>query len=324
MNKYLGLFATGVVCASLSFSAFAEGDVIDSIASNENVAIDLVSVNGDLSSEYSWTLRIENKMDQEIAFSTYKTAINNLIVSASCYENIPAGETVEATVTWPVDLLKEYGMTDITKVSFECDAYEKETYGNIIDANEYAYYPNGEEAFVKFERTPADSDITIIDNDMASVIIEKTGASENGWDLYSVNMYINNKSDHELYFRLEEPKMGGAECDPYWSEVLGGSTSKYTAISYSDYTLSSNGVESLGDITGTIVITDWTDYAEVASADINIAVDGTVTASAGSTELGGGDEPIYTEPVEPYAVDPVSNVKESGAEGKTWADIFAK
>ena len=139
--------------------------------------------------------------------------------------------------------LKECGITSVTELAFDAKLYYDAGLWHWRDlVNEtFCVYPLGKEAVQKQERKPQDTDSVIFDTDDYKMVI--TGFSRNSsggtaWGIvyeYIIHVYVENKTDRQLQFVVNEAKINGEEYKAYYnrSSVCAGKN-RYMELSWED------------------------------------------------------------------------------------------
>lgn len=94
---------------------------------------------------------------------------------------------------------------------------------------------------------------------------------DNLWG-YTLNVYLENKTDLELMFSLDEVSVNGYMCDPFWATTVSGGKKANDGISFSESDFEKNGITDVTDITFTLNVYDSNDW----SADYMISESFTV------------------------------------------------
>lgn len=331
MKKNRLLFALAVFSA-LSCTASADGNAIETIISDDNIVVEFAEEK-QTDEGYVWTINVENKMEQEILFSLSPSYLNSLCVAPyESYLRLSPKESGSIDVLWQQETLDLYQVGDITSVSCVMSAFNTETYESCFE-NAYTYYPDGEENAVPYSYTPDDNDIVLVDNDQYSVICTET--EKDSWGEAVSHILFQNKSDVPLYFSGDGFTLNGSTVmdSQYLNCVLEGGLSQYQDLSWADYFFTDTGLtfDDVASCSFNLEITDWSTYSSLATESCML------TFKEGSDIPTSPTEPSETEAASeaesetealsekiPVEVNPVENVKNSGAEGKTWADFFGK
>ena len=106
--------------------------------------------------------------------------------------------------------------------------------------------------------TAAFESIVLVDNE--DITFSITGIEEDGLMGYTLKVFLENKTDKELMFTLEDTSVNGFMCDPFWAETVVAGKKSNTTISWFDSDFQENGIESVEDITFTLRVYDNDDW----------------------------------------------------------------
>lgn len=108
--------------------------------------------------------------------------------------------------------------------------------------------------------TPAEAfqEIVLVDND--SVTFKITAVETDNFWGYTLKVFLENKTDKELMFALDNVSVNGYMCDPLWASTVDTGKKANEKISFSEDDFSSNGIETVTDITFTLRVYDSNDW----------------------------------------------------------------
>lgn len=105
---------------------------------------------------------------------------------------------------------------------------------------------------------PAFAEITLVDNDTCTVIIK--GVDEENLFGYTLNVFLENKTDKELMFSLDEVSVNGFMCDPFWASTVSAGKKANQQITFMESDFETNGIEEVSEITFTLKVYDNGDW----------------------------------------------------------------
>ncbi len=319
MKKCIGLFASILTFATFSLTAFAEGDIVQTLASDDNIVVELVSIEGDTASGYTWNLHVENKTDKDINTVIEGAIVNGLALDPHWIEQVPAGESSDSQVIWTPGTFQEVDMTgDITEVRFVLRAYDLTEYNTFLQ-EDLCVRPDGDDV-VYYERTPLDTDQVIFSTDDYEMCL--IDFEVNDWEEFQINAYLVNNTDKTLLFQGENWKINGTtDCDPFWAAVLLPHSSAYNQIAWTHWSLQDTGITAFESIDCDLNVMDFDTWDTLDKTALSLTLSDPVPVSGGDIIPSSGDQPA-PQPRKNLVIDSVQNVKESGAEGKTWRGLF--
>ena len=105
------------------------------------------------------------------------------------------------------------------------------------------------------------SPITLVENDDISVII--TGVEDDPIWGYTLHVYLENNTDKELLFSLDEVSVNRFMCDPFWAETVSAGMKCNSSIRWFESTLLENSITDIKEISFVLRVYDAKDfYAE--------------------------------------------------------------
>lgn len=224
--------------------SFEEITVVD----NEYCTIKVTGIDADNMWGYTLKVFLENKStDKTFMYSVMSAAVNGVDVDPMFASEVAAGKKSNEEIVFMSDDLKIAGIDDYTDIELNFRVYDT----NNWDADDIAQasvhvYPYGEENAVKFERVGQPGDIILVDNEYATVIVTDC-EWDNIWG-YSVNMYIDNKSDTSLMVTVDEVSINGYMVDPFYADSISAGNCAFSAISWFEDSLTENGITEIENI----------------------------------------------------------------------------
>ena len=108
------------------------------------------------------------------------------------------------------------------------------------------------------ETTAPAVEVVLVDDENCTVIVK--GYDENALLGYGVNVYLENKTDKELMFSIDEVSVNGFMCDPFWAKTVSAGKKANEQITFFDSDFESNGIETVEEITFTLKVYDSNDW----------------------------------------------------------------
>ena len=105
---------------------------------------------------------------------------------------------------------------------------------------------------------PAAKENVLADTD--DVTVKITSVDENGMLGYTLNVYLENNTDLELMFTVENVSVNGFMVDPMWADTVDAGKKANETISFLKSDFEKNGIEAVEEITLTLRIYDNNDW----------------------------------------------------------------
>ena len=96
--------------------------------------------------------------------------------------------------------------------------------------------------------------------DTQNVQVKITAAETNSFFGYSLKVYLENKTDKELIFTVDDVSVNGFMCDPFWAESVAAGKKSNTSISWFASDFEDNGIQEVEEITFTLRVYDSNDF----------------------------------------------------------------
>lgn len=205
----------------------------------------------------------ENKTpDKKLTFRMQYASVNGYMIEPYWIEDVTAGNKVNSRITFSAKTMKECGITSADDISFTLIVYDSDNfwYGDYFVNENHTIYPTGKtasEITIPERRTVADEK-TITDNEYCTFIILDTYNDEN-WG-YSINCYIENKSDKTIVASWDDVSVNGYMINPYWSTTIAPSKRCYSTISFFTDDFTVNNITDVENVDFKLRVYDSNDW----------------------------------------------------------------
>lgn len=105
---------------------------------------------------------------------------------------------------------------------------------------------------------PAFEERTLVENE--SVVMKLTGITEDPIWGYTLKVYLENRTDKNLMFSVEDAAVNGFMCDPFWAAEVRAGMKANEQISFSTGDFEANGIREVTDILFTLHVYDSDDW----------------------------------------------------------------
>lgn len=163
---------------------------------------------------------------------------------------------------------EEIYLNETTLERLGSDPSEIEMYFRIYDSNDWTenpiyedvvtIYPFGEDNISTYEREAASSDQVLVENDDVSVTIVEV-EEDSIWG-YTLVLYLENNTDKEVMYAVEDVSVNGYMVDPFWASSLKSGKTKYSELFWSNESLEENDIEEIEEVTMTLRVYDYEDW----------------------------------------------------------------
>ncbi len=212
----------------------------------------------------SLKIELENKSQEKTyMFTIEDLSINGVECSAFLAEDVAPTKKAISSVIITTDALEEAGIKEYTDIKIKFRVYDTNDWlSDDVALKSVHVYPLGEEKAVKYIREAKEGDIVIVDNEFVKAVI--TGYHNDILLGYGAKLYIENKTDGEAMFSVDESSVNGFMADPYFVHILAAGTCAFTDISWYSSTLEEIGItEPQEEITNIEFIFKAQDYSNL-------------------------------------------------------------
>lgn len=199
---------------------------------------------------WGYTLKayLENKTDLDLMFSLNSVSVNGFMCDPFWAAEVAPGMKANEDIHFSSDDFKRNGITEVTDISFTLNVYDSNDWtSDRLVSEEFTIYPMGADAVVPFSRTPVEGETVLFDSEQCTMIV--TGFDPDGTWGYTVNVYLENKTEDTLMFSADDVSVNGFMCDPFWAESVAPGKRSNTAISWMESDFADNGITQVESIT---------------------------------------------------------------------------
>ena len=137
-----------------------------------------------------------------------------------------------------------------------CGSAEDHTTGNANPSK-----PAGSSSSTQENTKPSDTskEQVLVEDD--NITVKFTGAEQDSLWGYTLKVYLENKTDKELMFSVDDVSVNGFMCDPFWASTVSAGKKANEKITFSEAAFAENGIEAVEEITFTLHVYDSNDLA---------------------------------------------------------------
>ena len=242
----------GLVDESITFEGMTAID-------NDECAIILEDIDPNDDRGYAIHAELQNKSaDKKLTFDIDNAYVNGVESNPYFAVDVAPGKKAKGTISF--DKTDAHGITDFSDIEIWFHVYDSEDWSEGTVAKEVVHvYPHGEESAAPYVRESKDTDRVLVDNDMISMIV--TDVSEDEWD-YTLQLYLQNKTDQDIVISEEDASVNGYMADPYFGYSLAAGKSAFTEMSWSKSVLEEQGIENVEEIEFTLKAYEEDNWSE--------------------------------------------------------------
>ena len=232
------------------------------IVENEYCAFKIVKAEVDRIWGFQLKVYCENKTaDKNLMFSVDDVSVNGYMTDPLWAEQVAPGKKSNDEITFSSTALNKIGLTTVDEIEFTLRIHNYDDWKEDDIVNDvFTVYPTGlsADAVTIPERRTTATEQVVLDNDSVLFVILDT-AEDSIWG-YTLNCYLENRTDKTLMFSWSDVSVNGFMVDPFWAEEVAPGKRCYDGISFSKSGFEQNGITKVEEIEYTLRIYDSSDW----------------------------------------------------------------
>lgn len=239
---------------------------------NENCVITITGIDPDNLWGYTLNATLENKSaDKTYMFSVSSAAINSVQCDPLFASEVAAGKKSNESISFSDSALSDNGITDFTDIELTFRVYDSNDWMAEDAALETIHiYPYGEDHAAAYVREAQPSDLILVDNEYASVIV--TGYDPDNFWGYAVNLFLVNKTDTTIMVSTENASVNGYMADPFYAQSVAAGKCAFSTMSWFDTELEKNAITAVEEIEFLLKVYDADDWMADAFANETVTL----------------------------------------------------
>lgn len=219
---------------------FEETTLVDD--DNTSFTINSISDSGDLSLKVS----MKNKSNLNLMYSIDDVSINGLVEDPFWAKEVTAGNKANSSIDFYSHVLKEDGIDEVTKITFTLNIYDNDDWmADRLVQEEFTIYPYGDDKAKEYVREAKDTDIVFVDNENVKIVLDSVYEDEYE---YTLKFYLENKTDKNLMYSINDAVVNGYMEDPFWACALGKNCKGYAKVCWYKSSLEEDGIDKIETI----------------------------------------------------------------------------
>ena len=229
------------------------------LVDDENCTFTITAIERDSDLGYTLKVQLENKTDKDLTFSFSNVSVNGYMCDPIWATTVTAGMKANENIRFSPESFARNGIETVTDLEFQLDVYDSNNWdAEHLISDVFTLYPLGEEAFTLYTREPQETDRILFDNENCTMIV--TGFDpESVWG-YTMEVYLENKTDKTLTFTTQDAAVNGFMCDPFWANTVAPGKASNTNITWFPSSLEEAGITEVENLTLPIRVYDANDW----------------------------------------------------------------
>ena len=228
------------------------------LVDNDSCTVKITGTETDKRGRYILKAFIENKtLDKKLMFSWNDVSVNGYMCDPFWAESVPAGSKSNVKISFSKSSLEEYSITNITEIAGIMKVSDYDDWAaDYIFNDTFIIYPLGEEA--NTEHDAGLSGTILVDNNLCKVSVVGYEIDNNRG--YKVKVYLENNTDFNLMYSVDDATVNGFTCDPFWASSVAPHKKASEEIRWSTRSFEENGITNVETISFTLKIRNNDDW----------------------------------------------------------------
>ena len=251
----------------------ADGTAVEierqNLINNDQCQVIITEIDTQNPSGFSIGVELVNKTDSAQMFSIKYATVDGLSIDPNWASEVGGGAVKESQIIFHKSDYAAYnlGFTDIQLVFAVNDSVETSTQ---ITQQAVLIYPYGAGTATAYTRAGSSNDVVLIDND--SIKVTYIGNSTDDVWGYSANVYIENKTNINLWVTGNNITVNGVALDPFWGTTVPANASAYSEICWTTAQLQGSGITEVTSIEMDLLATNYDDWEALQISSEHIAI----------------------------------------------------
>ena len=201
-----------------------------------------------------------NKSDRALMFAWDMVSVCGYMYDPMWAVEVAAGKTANSVIDLDTYALEQMDIKAVDEITFTLRIYDSENWMEAPMVQEvHTIYPTGLNAdtLVLPERIPRDGQTVIAEDENIRFVIENAGAQDSA---YTVNVYMENKTDKNLMYSWDLVSVDGIMVDPFWAVSVAAGKRACSEISFRRSDLEENGITDISAIEFRLIVSDYDNW----------------------------------------------------------------
>lgn len=234
---------------------FEEMTVVD----NDQCTIKITGLKPNNLFGYALKVSLENKSaEKTYMFSVNGASVNDVEITPIYAEEVAPGKKANGEINLLDSSLPEGGIGDYTDIEISFRVYDSNDWLADEVAEETVHvYPYGQDKAATFVRQAQPTDNVVIDNENVTVTV--LGFVDDDMWGYTVDFFLQNKTDKEVMFSAREASVNGYMVNPIYAVTVSGGNCAFNSMSFSETEFEENGITEVEVIEFILKAYDYND-----------------------------------------------------------------
>ena len=202
-----------------------------------------------------------NKTDRALIFSWDMVSVCGYMYDPLWSVEVAAGKSANSTVDLDTYALENMGISSVDEITFTLRIFDSENWMEAPIAEDvFTIYPTGltADTLVLFPRPETAGQCVVAEDENIRFVIEAVEESAVG---YTLQVYMQNKTDRNLLYAWDLVSVNGMMIDPFWAACVAAGKRACAQISFPRSDLENNDIAAITNIEFTLIVSDYDDWS---------------------------------------------------------------
>ena len=231
------------------------------LVDNDDVTVLITKIENNEHLGMQLKIQCVNKTDRALIFSWDTVSVCGFMYDPYWAEEVGPGKTANSTIDFDTYALEKMGILSVDEISFTLRVFDSENWmEEPLVQMPCTIYPTGLSAeTVRFPvREEVPGQVVVADDAHTRFVIEWADAEDTS--VYTVHVYMENKTDRNLMYTWDMVSVNDMMVDPFWSTVVPAGKKACATVNFFRSELADNGITNVKNIEFTLLVSDYDDW----------------------------------------------------------------
>ena len=231
------------------------------LVDNDDVTVLITKIENNEHLGMQLKIQCVNKTDRALMFSWDNVSVCGFMYDPYWAEEVSPGKTANGTIDFDTYALEKMGILSVDEISFTLRVFDSENWmEEPLVLMPCTIYPTGLSAeTVRFPvREEVPGQVVVADDAHTRFVIEWADAEDTS--VYTVHVYMENKTDRNLMYTWDMVSVNDMMVDPFWAMAVSAGKQAYTDIIFYRNDLEEQDIDVVQNIEFNLMVSDSDDW----------------------------------------------------------------
>lgn len=230
------------------------------LVDNEDVTVVITGIENNEHLGMQLQIQCVNKTSRALMFSWDMVSVCGYMYDPMWAVEVSPGKTANGTIELDTYALEKMGIISVDEITFTLRVFDSENWMEApLVQDVFTIYPTGLNAeTARFPARDVENGVVVADNDQVRFVIEWADAEDA--DVFTVYVYMENKTDRNLMYAWDMVSVNDMMVDPFWATVVAAGKKACSEITFYRSELADNGITDVTNVEFTLLVSDYDDW----------------------------------------------------------------